>query len=379
MGITGFRKYHSDITLNFMLNRMSGDVDPDELGEFAKGIEGLDGWIEAALSAGESAQAAGRQREAGSYFRGAEFFMAPDHPRKAEAYDRYMAAFADTYPEAEDLRSSVSYQGGELALIDVPAVGDEKDVILACSGFDGLIEEMYPGVLSLAAKGYRVVLYEGPGQGAALRRSHLPMNFNWEEPLSLILDDLAISSCTLLGVSLGGYLAPRAAAFEPRAKRLIAWGPMYEFFDCFRPRMGEEAYAALKALLADDQADVVNELVGARMQEDATTRWSITHGIHTCGGKTPFDFLKWARDLHLKEVSAQIEQDTLIIAGSKDHLVPTEQLWLQASALTQAHSISVRMFTEFENAAEHCQVANTQVALDEIYRWLEALRERDGH
>lgn len=377
MSNVGFQAYHPDITLNFMLNRMSADIDPSELRNFADGIEGLDAWMEAALAAGESAEATGKNQVAGCYFRGAEFFMAPDHPRKSEAYERFMAAFAASNPEAEARRKSVGFTGGELGVIDIPASGAEKDVIVACSGFDGLIEEMYAALLPLSTNGYRVVLYEGTGQGAALRRSHLSMQFDWEKPVSAILDALDIHSCTLLGLSLGGYLAPRAAAFEHRAKRLIAWGPMYDFLDCFRHRLGDEAFAALKRLLDDDNTEVVNQLLTSRMQEDATTRWSMTHGIHTCGGETPFDFLKWAQDLNLKAVSGQISQDTLIIAGSQDHLVSTEQLWRQAAALTNAHSVTTRLFTEFENAAEHCQVSNTPVVVDEIYRWLEALRVRD--
>ncbi len=378
MSRIGYQNYHSDITLNFMLNRMSRDVDPAVLHDFATDIVDLDAWIEAALDAAEIAAQNNDSKVSACYFRAAEFFMAPDHPRKAEAYERFMTGFAESRPEVEALRGSVSFQGGQLAIIDIPSSGEPKDTIVACSGFDGLIEEMYGSLLPLAAHGYRVVLYEGTGQGAALRRAHLPMQYDWEKPVAAILDALQISSCTLLGLSLGGYLAPRAAAFEPRAKRLIAWGPMYEFFDCFRPRIGDEAFAALKELIDDDQADVVNQLLTARMHADATTRWSINHGMHTCGGESPFDFLKWAQDLHLKEVSERIEQDTLIIAGSQDHLVPAEQLWRQASALKKARSITTRTFTAYENAAEHCQVTNTQVVVDEIYRWLEALRQRDA-
>ncbi len=378
MANAGFQKYHSDITLNFMLNRMSADIQPDELRSFATGIDGLDAWIESCLSAADQALSENRHQAAGSYYRGAEFFMAPDHPRKADAYERFMDAFAATHPEVAELRGSVSFEGGKLGIIDIPATGPERDTIVACSGFDGLIEEMYVDMRSLADEGYRVVLYEGTGQGSALRRSHITMKYDWEKPVTAILDALGIASCTLLGVSLGGYLAPRAAAFETRVQRLIAWGPMYEFFDCFRPRMGDEAFAALTGLLDENQRDVVNQLLGARMDDDATTRWSLTHGMHTCGGETPFDFLKWAQDLHLREVSEKITQDTLIIAGSRDHLVPKEQLWRQAAALSNAHSITTRMFTEKENAAEHCQVANRQVVIAEILRWLQALQDRDA-
>ncbi len=369
-----FQTYHSDNTLNFMLNRMSYSIDPEELRSFAKDISGLDEWIEAALAAGEQAQDPG---VSATYFRGAEFFMAPDHPRKTEAYDRFMQGFAVSHPKVEGLRSTVNFNGGNLNIIDMPAQAVEEDEIVACSGFDGLIEEMYHSMLHFTDAGYRVVLYEGTGQGAALRRSHMPMEFDWEKPVAAILDKLNIQSCTLLGLSLGGYLAPRAAAFEPRVKRLIAWGPMFEFFDCFRPRMGDETFAGMIQLLDEGQADVINQLLLATMDQDATARWSITHGIHTCGGQTPYDFFAWARDLNLRDVSSQITQDTLILGASKDHLVPTEQIWRQAAALTNAKSVTARLFTEFEGGENHCQVGNPDIAINEILKWLDALDQRD--
>jgi pimeloyl-ACP methyl ester carboxylesterase len=377
MSAIGFQTYNPDVTLNFMSNRMAADIAPDELRTFAAQITDIDGWIEAALAAAETAESNGRFKEAGSYFRGAEFFMAPDHPRKNEAYDRFMDLFEKIHPEVADRRSTAPYGDQSLSVIDIPAEGEEKDVIVACSGFDGLIEEMYEGMFDFANAGYRVILYEGPGQGAALRRSHMPMDHEWEKAVSAILDYLQIESCTLLGVSLGGYLAPRAAALEPRVKRLIAWGAMYEFIDCFRPRMGDETFAGLMGLVDAGEQDVVNKLLTASMADNATTRWSITHGVHTCGGETPFDFLNWARKLHLRDVSEKIMQDTLILAGSKDHLVPSTQIWDQAAALENARSVTVRVFTEHEHAAEHCQVTNRAVVNREILSWLERLACRD--
>ena len=60
-------------------------------------------------------------------------------------------------------------------VIDIPAVGKEKDVIVACSGFDGLIEEMYSGMLTLAENGYRfhVLVEEIVKSDAFLKRRAL--------------------------------------------------------------------------------------------------------------------------------------------------------------------------------------------------------------
>ena len=51
MSDIGYRTYHSDTTLNFMLNRMSANIEPDELSQFSADITGLESWVEAALRA----------------------------------------------------------------------------------------------------------------------------------------------------------------------------------------------------------------------------------------------------------------------------------------------------------------------------------------
>ncbi|SVD54419.1 uncharacterized protein METZ01_LOCUS407273, partial [marine metagenome] len=47
----GYQTNHSDITLNFMLNRKSANIEPDELSQFSADITGLESWVEASLQA----------------------------------------------------------------------------------------------------------------------------------------------------------------------------------------------------------------------------------------------------------------------------------------------------------------------------------------
>ncbi len=56
------------------------------------------------------------------------------------------------------------------------------------------------------------------------------MTHEWEKPTSVVLDYFKVDEVTLIGISLGGYLAVRAAAFEPRIKRVVTWDVMYAFF-----------------------------------------------------------------------------------------------------------------------------------------------------
>jgi len=374
--MAGMQKFHPNQTLNFLANRMAVDIASSEIAEFTNNIAGIDDWVDSALSAAKDAESNKRYRQAGAYFRAAEFYMAPDHPDKQTAYDRFLTNFDSAFPEVAFLRAKVPYEGSELSVIDMPAAGKAKGVILLCSGFDGLIEEIYDPLRELTRNGYRVVLFEGPGQGAALRRSHLPMIFDWERPVASILDHLQIDDCTLIGWSLGGYLAPRAAAFEPRVKRLVAWGAMYKFIECFRKGLGDEAFNGLMQLMDDEQEDVVNQLLTARMNEDVAVRWSITHGIHTCDGKTPYGFLQWVRSMDLEPISDKITQDTLILHGNRDHLSPVDQVWAQAAALTNASSTTVRIFTDQDNAAEHAQVTNVAAGLRVILDWLDAMQAK---
>jgi pimeloyl-ACP methyl ester carboxylesterase len=373
----GYLRLHPDDRLNFTMNRMAGSIPVEELLKIGERISGLPDWISEMLSAAERAEQEGRLLAAADFYRGAEFYMAPGAEGKREAYDRFLSLHDSALPEVAALRTAVPYQGAQLPVIDLPARGAEQGVILAHSGFDGLAEEMYPTMVPLADAGYRIVLFEGPGQGAALRHGNLHMPHDWEQAVAAVLDHFDISTCTLIGLSLGGYLAPRAAAFEPRIERVVAWGAMYDFMGCFERGMGKETFALLNQLIDDGQRDFVNDALASAGAENLQASWAIAHGMHVCGGADAFEFFQWLQSMNLKDVSHLIEQDTLIIMGANDHLVPVEQLYQQAAALTGARSVTTRLATRSEQGAEHCQIGNPGLVTDEILRWLEGLRRRD--
>ncbi len=83
-----------------------------------------------------------------------------------------------------------------------------------------------------AGLGFEVIGFEGPGQGAALRRHGLPLTYEWEKPAGAVLDHFGIRKCTLAGMSMGGWFALRAAALEPRVERVIASGHAMDYMRC---------------------------------------------------------------------------------------------------------------------------------------------------
>ena len=71
--------------------------------------------------------------------------------------------------------------------------------------------------------GYEVIAFEGPGQGGALNDAGLHMTPAWHQPVKAVLDHFKLNHVTLAGLSMGGCLMMRAAAFEPRVERVVAY------------------------------------------------------------------------------------------------------------------------------------------------------------
>ena len=57
--------------------------------------------------------------------------------------------------------------------------------------------------------GYEVIMFEGPGQGATLKKYNLPLTHEWEKPAKAILDYFNLEDVTLIGISMGGWLCLR--------------------------------------------------------------------------------------------------------------------------------------------------------------------------
>jgi len=73
-----------------------------------------------------------------------------------------------------------------------------------------------------------------------------------------------------------------------------------------------------------------------------------------------------------------VEQDVLILTGSEDHFIPLKMHDMQVKALTNARSVTGRIFTREEQAQNHCQVGNMGLALKVMADWLERQLPANG-
>jgi pimeloyl-ACP methyl ester carboxylesterase len=368
----GYQDLHPDVSLNFQLNRFWNWVgEPamlDELRTVAPTISTYDDWTRQLLAQGEQALAGGRALAGAYLIRTAEFFMTAGDPRQDIARDTFVNEVLAAYNIGPDHHHRVPYEGRQLSAYRL-APDRPGGRIVVFGGFDSYIEEWMPILVAMCSEGLDVVAFDGPGQGAALEDG-IPMTPQWHKPVAAVLDYFDLDDVTLLGFSLGGCLVMRAAAYWPRVRRVIAQDILTDFNACYT-RNAPGAARVLIQQAAHLPGDVVDIVLNRARRHSLLVDWGIGNAQRVFGVQRPSQVLAAVRSLRTDEVSPQLTQDVLLLAGAKDHYVPLRQLGDQLSTLNNATSVTARLFTEAEHAHNHCQVGNLGLALEVILDWLD--------
>lgn len=375
----GYHSLHPDMSLNFQMNRWFGWVgEPEmliEMGLAAKRIASYADWKREFLALASDASRRGHLLRAAFYWRSAEFFMTPDDPDRPGARNSFLQTITSVYGLGPDDRHAVPYSDqqhrGLLPAYRFKPV-QAKSTILFFGGFDSSIEELMEAFLFLRDAGYDVIAFEGPGQGGALAESGLPMTAEWQTVVTAVLDHFKVERVTLIGLSLGGCLALRAAC-EPRVERIIAFDVLTDFSEVVL-RQTRPALRKLLGVLVKIQAGrLVNLMVKRVAKRSPVVEWGIQQGMHVTGTTSPYGFLRRIRQFRTTDISSSVTQHVLLLAGSEDHYVPLAQWHRQIALLTNARSVTARLFTRAESAQNHCQAGNYGLALDTIVGWLDSI------
>jgi dienelactone hydrolase len=254
---------------------------------------------------------------------------------------------------------SVPYENGRLRALYLrgPAGSEKKALIMAVGGYDSILEEKYP-VIGKAAldRGYSVLIYEGPGQGEPLRKYGLKFTPEWEKPTTAVLDEFLCthdkpSKIVLFGMSMGGYLAPRAAAFETRIDGVVAYDVCFDLHEA-----AERTFGAVKQ--------------NALALKDPGVSWAYNNALWTMGTTNPDDTLEAFSHYKLAPIADLIRQDVLILAGTEDHFIPFHQVADFEKSLVNARSVTARIFDRASGGAEHCQCGATSLVHEAVFDWL---------
>lgn len=182
-------------------------------------------------------QAAGEARlKAFAAFRAAWQFAAPGGEAFVAAYRRHQRAFVQAMGELELPATffQVPWEGTTLPGLFLRNARADAPVLLLIGGADTCLEDLFLSYgRALWLRGYSVAIADLPGQGiTSLEGLHWPLAP--ERPIAAVIDTLIArfsaepGRLALLGLSLGGYFATRAAQFEPRLAAVVASTPFPE-------------------------------------------------------------------------------------------------------------------------------------------------------
>jgi len=214
-------------------------------------------------------------------------------------------------------------------------------------------------------------VFEGPGQGSALEDYGLTMIPEWEQPVAAVLDHYQLEDVAAVGISLGGGLVIRAAAFEPRITHVVAFDILDDFFEAVARQIGRGVRIPLRALLTARADRIVNGIGGRAAARKPVSEWGLQQGMHVTGTATPYEFLRSTTAMSTRTISHLVRGDVLLLAGADDHYVPLKQLRRQADALVNARSVTTRVFTAADQASNHCQLGNIGAVSRLIESWLD--------
>jgi dipeptidyl aminopeptidase/acylaminoacyl peptidase len=175
-------------------------------------------------------------QRAGVYYHFASFLFVNDMAQMKAAHKKQIecrqAALPHLRPPGE--RVEIPYEGKTLAgILRKPAGAERPPVAVMAVGLDSTKEETDAYEMPFLARGIATLVFEGPGQGEA--QYNFAIRGDYEVPVKAVLDfvdkrrDLDSTRIGMWGVSLGGYYAPRAAAFDKRIKACIALGGPFDW------------------------------------------------------------------------------------------------------------------------------------------------------
>jgi dipeptidyl aminopeptidase/acylaminoacyl peptidase len=288
---------------------IANGVDYNDFKRITGSLERWDDWLDAWAANGDAhREQADRHRDAGHQLSAGEAFMRAavsyhfakfvwvlDAERNRATTNKAIAAMADAHalldPTAERIQARLD--GANLAgNLRRPAHADRSPLVVLIPGLDSTKEEFFHWEDVFLARGMATLSMDGPGQGET--GFALDIRPDYEVAVAALLDaldgreDIDLQRIGAAGVSMGGYYAPRAAAFEPRIRAVAGISGPY-----------------------DMSANWDNV--------PSMTRETLRH--HT-GTSSDEEARERAAQLNLSGVAERITQPALIVTGRLDRLIP---------------------------------------------------------
>ena len=314
---------------------------------------------------------------ASNYYRTSEYFMSPENPDRINIYHKSVEMFKKAMDASKIPYQAyeVPFESGKMKNYYFPGAKD-KPLVLICGGFDSINEESYFWMgTPLIKRGYPVILFEGPGQSNMIRSYGIRFTPDWHKVVSATIDaaihqdsSLASKKKILVGISFGGLLSARAAAYEKRLDGLVVFGAPFDMVSASLHQVPSFA----KWLYQNQQGSIINFLVNIKKRFDQGMRWGLRNGMWTIGGKNTYEYLKTAEAYTLHDVHEKITCPVLVFYGENDFYVSDGvQDKLYETAFQNAESYTLKIFKKEEGSAEHCQSGSVAQAARFLVSWMD--------
>jgi len=365
----GYFRFHRKQLYNYQLNRWYslGYLSYNDVKSAGEQIKKFTDWKPLMIKYAENKLKDKNFVEAAFYYRAAEFYALHGEVDKELLYDKFVDLFYSHMPLNGTIQDKVPYKDSFLPVLRLQHQGDmKKGTVLLHGGFDSFIEEFYSLSWYFSNNGYEVLAFEGPGQGKAVKKFNIPFDYEWEKPVKAVLDYYKIQDAALVGISLGGYLCLRAAAFEPRIKWVISTGGAYDYYK-IPPAVARWLMDFFKKYMREGS----NKIALKGIQKGGMEAWRNSNIMYITKIDIPMDAFEYAWRMNSKNLHAdKIKQDVMIITGKDDHFIPFKLHAPLIKSLKNAKSVSDIVFTKKDCASNHCSIGNIKLSLDTMINWL---------
>ena len=218
-------KLHSIKQFDFQINRiLTYGTESCNLDDFQNNVDKIkdfNSWYVFWKNLAHKAESENRFLHTAYYFRLAEFFLNCS-PEKEEMYNNSIRNFYKIIDMDKNVTKEYVQYNNIFMKTLVFRHENPKGNIIVFGGYDSFIEEFYIAIKELQKIECNIYLFEGPGQGQTLRNG-LTFEPYWEKPVGTIIDHYNLENVYVIGISWGGYLALRSAAFDERIKKVVAY------------------------------------------------------------------------------------------------------------------------------------------------------------
>jgi len=251
-----------------------------------------------------------------------------------------------------------------------PLAKDKAPVLIVHQGRDGWAMHCKYIADAAISRGYHCLLIDGPGQGEALRLQGLPFRPDWENVITPVVDylvkqkDVDADRIGLMGLSMGGALAPRAAAFEKRIKVCVANPGVLSWPDIITGFLGQ-IDPQLKDLWKTDP-EGFNNLIASISAQVPLVDWGIRDMMWKHGVQTPAKLMVQMQEYSNKDIVSEITCRLLVMDGAADEYSQGRDLF-EAVACPKEYMF----FGATDPALQHCQVGAQASSSARLFDWLD--------